>query len=56
MSAFVPFHQYFYFKSIYILVDPGWMEYAELWASSVMVCQKSPPSGAHILILYHSVP
>uniref|UniRef100_A0A0A8ZZF3 Uncharacterized protein n=1 Tax=Arundo donax TaxID=35708 RepID=A0A0A8ZZF3_ARUDO len=30
MSAFIPFHQYLPFKSMYILVAPGCMEYAEL--------------------------
>src|SRR6185312_6958619 len=56
ISAFIPFHQYFCFKSIYILVDPEGMEYAELWASSMIICLKSPFWGTQILSLYHNVP
>src|SRR6185503_8311506 len=53
MSAFIPLHQYFCLKSIYILVAPGWMEYAELWASSMIMFRNFPSLGTQILFLYH---
>jgi hypothetical protein len=33
MSRFIPYHQYLVFKSLYILVLPGWIEYVESCAS-----------------------
>jgi hypothetical protein len=55
-SPFIPFHQYLSLRSTYILVALGWMEYTELWASSMMVFLKWPCLGTHNLFLNHKVP
>jgi hypothetical protein len=56
MSRFIPHHQYWVFKSLYILVLPGWIEYAELWASQSMSSLRCFRLGTHIHFPNHRVP
>jgi hypothetical protein len=56
MSRFIPYHQYRVFKSLYILVLPGWIEYAESWASQSMSSLRCFRLGTHIRFSNHKVP
>jgi hypothetical protein len=56
ISPFIPVHQYFCLRSMYILVDLGWMEYAEWCASSNISLRSASSWGTHIWSSYHSVP
>ena len=55
MSLFIPRHQYLLLKSINVFVAPGWMEYVELCAPSMITWRKSPFFGTQMRSLYHSV-
>jgi hypothetical protein len=41
ISRFILVHQKFFFKSWYILLVPGWIEYHEQWASSMILRRSS---------------
>jgi hypothetical protein len=41
ISRFILVHQKFFLKSWYILLVPGWIEYRERWASSMILRQSS---------------
>jgi hypothetical protein len=56
MSHFIPYHQYQVFKSLYILVLPGWIEYAESWASRSMSSLSCFRLGTHVHFPNHRVP
>ena len=56
ISPFILVHQYLCLRSMYILVDPGWMEYTE-WCPSSNICLWSVSScGTHIWSSYHGFP
>jgi hypothetical protein len=56
ISRFMPYHQYLVFKSLYILVLPVWIEYAESWASRRINSQIGFRLGTHIYFPNHKVP
>jgi hypothetical protein len=56
MSLFIPYHQYRVFKSLYILVLPGWIEYVESWASRRISSLRCFRLGTHIRFPNHRVP
>jgi hypothetical protein len=56
MAHFIPYHQYWVFKSLYILVLPGWIEYAESWASRSMSSLRCFQLGTHSHFPNHRVP
>ena len=56
MSAFILVHQYFCLRSMYILMDPRWMEYAKWCASSNISLLSVSSWGTHIRSSYHSIP
>ena len=49
MSLFIPSYQYICLRLWYILVEPGCMEYLELWASATILVRKSSICGTHSL-------
>jgi hypothetical protein len=56
MSHFIPYHQYWIFKSLYILILLGWIEYAESWTSQSMSSLRCFRLGTHIHFPNHRVP
>jgi hypothetical protein len=56
ISHFIPCHQYLVFRCWYILVLPGWIEYAELWASQRICSRIGLGLGTHIRFPNHKVP
>jgi hypothetical protein len=56
MSHFIPYQQYQVFKSLYILVLPWWIEYAESWTSRSMSFLWCFRLGTHIRFPNHRVP
>lgn len=55
-SFFIPFHQYTSHKSLYILVDPRWMEYLELCPSSSIFSLSPFASSTHNQPWCHNIP
>ena len=58
ISFFMPFHQHVSLKSRYILVETGWMEYLELWASSRILSWSSSTLNTYNLLgtsFYHLI-
>jgi hypothetical protein len=55
-SLFILYHQYLVFKSLYILVLLGWMEYAKSWASLRITSLMCFRLGTHIYLPNHRVP
>jgi hypothetical protein len=56
MSLFIPYHQYRVFKSLYILVSLGWIEYVESWTSQRISSLRCFRLGTHIRFPNHRVP
>ena len=56
ISFYMPSHQYASLPSRYILVNPGWMEYLELWASSRVLSWSPFTLGTHNLPWYFCTP
>jgi hypothetical protein len=56
MSHFILYHQYRVFKSLCILVLPGWIEYVESWASRSMSSLRCFWLGTHICFPNHRMP
>ena len=56
ISPFILVHQYFCLRSMYILVDPGWIEYAEWCDSSNINLWSASSWGTHIRSSYPNFP
>jgi hypothetical protein len=56
ISHFILVHQKFFFKSWYILLVPGWIEYREQWASSMILRQSSKSFRTTRRSLNHRTP
>jgi hypothetical protein len=56
ISRFILIHQKFFFKSLYILLVPGWIEYREQWASSMILRRSSKSFGTTRRSLNHGTP
>jgi hypothetical protein len=56
ISRFIPYHQYIVYRSLYILVLPGWIEYTKSWASRRISFQIDFRLGTHIHFPNHKVP
>jgi hypothetical protein len=56
ISRFMSCYQYLVSRSWYILVLPGWIEYAESWASQRISSQIGLRLGTHIHFPNHKVP
>jgi hypothetical protein len=56
ISLSMPYHQYLVFRSWYILVLLGWIEYAEPWASRRISSRIDLRLGTHIRFPHHKVP
>ena len=54
-SLFIPFYQYVFFKSWYILVEPGWILEVEKWAFIISFLSSST-SGTHSLVPKRNMP
>jgi hypothetical protein len=56
ISHFILIHQFFFFKSWYILLIPGWIEYREQWASSMILRRSTKSFGTTRQSLNHRTP
>jgi hypothetical protein len=56
ISCFIRVHQKFFFKSWYILLAPGWIEYLEQWASFMILRWSSKSLGTTSRSLNHITP
>jgi hypothetical protein len=56
ISHFILVHQKFFFKSWYILLVPGWIEYREQWASSMILRRSSKSFRTTRRSLNHRTP
>jgi hypothetical protein len=56
ISRFIRVHQKLFFKSWYILLVPGWIEYCKQWASSMILRWSSKSFGTTRRSLNHRTP
>jgi hypothetical protein len=56
ISRFMPYHQYLVFRSLYILVLLGWIEYAKSCVSRIISSLIGFRLGTHIRFPNHKVP
>jgi hypothetical protein len=56
ISCFMPYHQYLVFRTLDLLVLPGWIEHVESWASQRISSWIGIILGTHIRFSNHKVP
>ena len=52
MPFFIQFNQYTSLKSRYIFVEPGWVEYLDIWSSSMILSWSPSTIGTQNLLWY----